>query len=271
MGIRDDGVSRLKCVTGERGEGLMYRKFFKRAIDLFLSFIGIVVLIPVWLILPLAIYINDPGPIFFVQKRYGRGKKPFKILKFRTMKASAPHEVATRELDHPEQYITKFGEFLRKTSLDELPQLFNIFFGKMSIIGPRPVILEETDLIAERDKYGANDVRPGLTGWAQINGRDEVSVESKAKLDGEYVEKMSLGFDLKCFIGTIKVVLTHDGVVEGSAVKLHNVESEIGQNAEQEVAATFDDDSEIAASSIIPDDTDGGYDNRDGEYAVKTR
>ncbi len=249
----------------------MYRKFFKRMIDLLLSFIGIVVLIPLWIILPIALYINDPGPILFVQKRYGRYKKPFKILKFRTMKASAPHEVATRELDHPEQYITKFGDFLRKTSLDELPQLFNIFLGKMSIIGPRPVILEETDLIVERDKYGANDVRPGLTGLAQINGRDEVDVESKAKLDGEYVEKMSFGFDFKCFIKTIKVVLTRKGVVEGSKVKLHTTELESEQSAEQEVAVAFDDESDLSASGIIIPNGSEGYEPQDGEYAVNTR
>lgn len=249
----------------------MYRKFFKRMIDLLLSFIGIVFLIPLWIILPIALYINDPGPILFVQKRYGRYKKPFKILKFRTMKASAPHEVATRELDHPEQYITKFGKFLRITSLDELPQLFNIFLGKMSIIGPRPVILEEIDLIVERDKYGANDVRPGLTGLAQINGRDEVDVESKAKLDGEYVEKMSFGFDFKCFIKTIKVVLTRKGVVEGCKVKSHSTELESEQSAEQEVAVAFDDESDVSASGIIIPKGSEGYEPNDGEYAVNTR
>lgn len=249
----------------------MYRKFLKRMIDLLLSFIGIVFLIPLWIILPIAIYINDPGPILFVQKRYGRYKKPFKILKFRTMKASAPHEVATRELDHPEQYITKFGEVLRKTSLDELPQLFNIFLGKMAIIGPRPVILEETDLIVERDKYGANDVRPGLTGLAQINGRDEVDVKSKAKLDGEYVEKMSFGFDFKCFIKTIKVVLTHKGVVEGRKVKLHSTELESEQSAEQEVAVAFDDQSEVSASGIIIPKGSEGYEPNDDDYAVNAR
>ena len=199
----------------------MYKHFFKRAIDLLLSFIGIIVLIPVWLILTIAIFINDPGPIFFAQKRVGKKKKLFKILKFRTMKTSTPHDMPTHMLENPEQYITKVGSFLRKTSLDELPQIFNIFAGQMSIIGPRPALWNQDDLIAERDKYGANDIKPGLTGWAQINGRDELEIPVKAKLDGEYVEKMSFGFDCKCFFGTIKSVLKHDGVVEGGTGELH--------------------------------------------------
>lgn len=199
----------------------MYKHFFKRAIDLLLSFIGIIVLIPVWLILTIAIFINDPGPIFFTQKRVGKKKKLFKILKFRTMKTSTPHDMPTHMLENPEQYITKVGGFLRKTSLDELPQIFNIFAGQMSIIGPRPALWNQDDLIAERDKYGANDIKPGLTGWAQINGRDELEIPVKAKLDGEYVEKMSFGFDCKCFFGTIKSVLKHDGVVEGGTGELH--------------------------------------------------
>lgn len=204
----------------------MYKHFFKRVIDLTLSFIGIIVLIPVWIILGLAIFISDPGPIFFKQKRVGKKKKLFKILKFRTMKKSTPHDVPTHLLENPDQYITKVGKFLRKTSLDELPQIFNIFVGQMSIIGPRPALWNQDDLVAERDKYGANDVKPGLTGWAQINGRDELEIPVKAKLDGEYVEKLSFGFDLKCFFGTIKSVLRHDGVVEGGTGELHREEAE---------------------------------------------
>ena len=199
----------------------MYKHFFKRLIDLLLSFLAIVVLIPVWIILAIAIFISDPGPIFFTQKRVGKNKKIFKILKFRTMKTSTPHDMPTHMLENPDQYITKVGAFLRKTSLDELPQVFNIFASQMSIIGPRPALWNQDDLIAERDKYGANDVKPGLTGWAQINGRDELEIPVKAKLDGEYVEKLSFGFDCKCFFGTIKSVLKHDGVVEGGTGELH--------------------------------------------------
>lgn len=199
----------------------MYKHFFKRLIDLLLSFLAIVVLIPVWIILAIAIFISDPGPIFFTQKRVGKNKKIFKILKFRTMKTSTPHDMPTHMLENPDQYITKVGAFLRKTSLDELPQVFNIFASQMSIIGPRPALWNQDDLIAERDKYGANAVKPGLTGWAQINGRDELEIPVKAKLDGEYVEKISFGFDCKCFFGTIKSVLKHDGVVEGGTGELH--------------------------------------------------
>lgn len=212
----------------------MYKHFFKRVIDLTLSFIGIIVLIPVWIVLGLAIFVTDPGPIFFKQKRVGKNKKLFRILKFRTMKKSTPHDVPTHLLENPEQYITKVGKFLRKTSLDELPQIFNIFAGQMSIIGPRPALWNQDDLVAERDKYGANDVKPGLTGWAQINGRDELEIPVKAKLDGEYVEKLSFGFDLKCFFGTIKSVLRHDGVVEGGTGELHREED---QRKEAESAA----------------------------------
>ena len=199
----------------------MYRYFFKRAIDLLLSAIGILVLAPVWLLLAVAIYITDPGPVFFTQKRVGLHKKHFRILKFRTMKVDTPHDMPTHLLENPEQYITPVGRFLRKTSLDELPQIFNIFLGQMSIIGPRPALWNQDDLIAERDKYGANDVVPGLTGWAQINGRDELEIEVKARLDGEYVERMSFAFDCKCFIGTIAKVLRRDGVVEGGTGTLN--------------------------------------------------
>lgn len=193
----------------------MYKLFFKRLIDIVLSGIGIIVLIPFWIIIGLCIVISDPGPIFFKQKRVGKNKKLFPILKYRTMKVDTPHDVPTHLLENPEQYITKIGAFLRKTSLDELPQIFNIFVGQMSIIGPRPALWNQTDLIEERDKYGANDIRPGLTGWAQINGRDELEIPVKAKLDGEYVQKLSFTFDCKCFFGTIFSVLRSEGVVEG--------------------------------------------------------
>lgn len=208
----------------------MYKHFFKRIIDILLSLIGIVILIPLWLILSIAIFVTDPGPIFFTQKRVGKNKKIFKILKFRTMKTSTPHDMPTHLLENPEQYITKVGKFLRKTSLDELPQIFNIFIGQMSIIGPRPALWNQDDLIAERDKYGANDVRPGLTGWAQINGRDELEIADKARLDGEYVERMSFLFDCKCFFGTIGSVLKRDGVVEGGTGEIHREEAEKHSN-----------------------------------------
>ena len=193
----------------------MYQRFGKRLLDVILSGCGIVVLSPVYLIISLAIVIDDPGPILFRQKRVGIHKSFFQILKFRTMKMETPKDVPTHLLDNPQQYITRVGSVLRKTSLDELPQIFQIFTGKMSIIGPRPALWNQYDLIAERDMYGANDVRPGLTGWAQINGRDELPIPVKAKYDGEYVQNMSFLFDCRCFFGTILSVLRHDGVVEG--------------------------------------------------------
>ena len=193
----------------------MYQKFGKRLLDIILSGCGIVVLAPVYLILAIAIKVDDPGPVFFRQKRVGIHKTHFNILKFRTMKMETPRDMPTHLLTNPEQYITRVGKVLRKFSLDELPQIFQIFTGEMSIIGPRPALWNQFDLIEERDKYGANDVRPGLTGWAQINGRDELEIPVKAKLDGEYVEKMSFLFDCKCFFGTILAVLRRDGVVEG--------------------------------------------------------
>ncbi len=193
----------------------MYQRFGKRLLDVLLSGCGIVILSPVYLIVSLAIVLDDPGPILFRQKRVGIHKSFFQILKFRTMKMETPKDVPTHLLENPQQYITRVGSVLRKTSLDELPQIFQIFTGKMSIIGPRPALWNQDDLIAERDLYGANDVRPGLTGWAQINGRDELPISVKARFDGEYVQKMSFLFDCKCFFGTIISVLRHDGVVEG--------------------------------------------------------
>ena len=204
----------------------MYKKFGKRLIDLVLSGCAIVVLSPVFLLLVLAIKLDSPGPVVFKQKRVGLHKTHFNILKFRTMRIDTPRDCPTHLLENPQQWITRVGGFLRKTSLDELPQIFNIFAGHMSIIGPRPALWNQFDLIAERDKYGANDVMPGLTGWAQINGRDELPIDVKAKLDGEYVEKLSLAFDIKCFVGTVVSVLRHDGVVEGGTGTLEKEKKE---------------------------------------------
>ena len=198
----------------------MYQKFGKRFLDIVLSGCGIVVLAPVYLVIAAAIKMDDPGPVFFRQKRVGIHKGHFQILKFRTMKMETPKDTPTHLLENPEQYITRVGKFLRKASLDELPQIFQIFTGDMSIIGPRPALWNQFDLIEERDKYGANDVRPGLTGWAQINGRDELPIDVKARLDGEYVENISFLFDCRCFFGTITSVLKHDGVVEGGTGQL---------------------------------------------------
>ena len=193
----------------------MYRKYVKRLLDIILSGCGIVVLSPVYLLVALAIVLDDPGPVFFRQKRVGIHKTHFQILKFRTMRMCTPHDVPTHLLDDPDQYITRVGRFLRKTSLDELPQIFQIFTGKMAVIGPRPALWNQYDLIEQRDLYGANDVQPGLTGWAQINGRDELPIAVKARLDGEYVKNLSFLFDCKCFLGSITAVLKHEGVVEG--------------------------------------------------------
>ncbi len=202
--------------AAELSEGfLMYKKFGKRLIDLVLSGLGLLVLAIPMGIIAIIIKVEDPGPVLFKQKRVGIHKKHFNILKFRTMRVDTPKDTPTHLLENPEQWITKVGGFLRRTSLDELPQIVNIFLGEMSIIGPRPALWNQFDLIAERDKYGANDVMPGLSGWAQINGRDELPIDVKARLDGEYVQKLSFGFDLKCFLGTITSVLKHEGVVEG--------------------------------------------------------
>ncbi len=189
----------------------MYRHFFKRLIDIVLSLIAIIILAIPMLLIALIILITDPGPIFFKQKRFGKDKKFFKILKFRTMKVNTP-DVPTDKLKNPEQYITSIGKFLRKTSLDELPQLFNILSGKMSFIGPRPALWNQEALIELRDKVHANDVRPGLSGWAQINGRDDISEKKKAKYDGEYMEKLSFIFDIKCFFGTFTKAFRGEGV-----------------------------------------------------------
>lgn len=197
--------------------------YVKRLTDIVLSLIGLIVLSPLFLFLSLVIKIESEGPVFFKQKRVGKGKTYFHILKFRTMRIDTPSDMPTHLLENPQAYITKIGRFLRKTSLDELPQIINILKGEMSIIGPRPALWNQYDLIEERDKYGANDVYPGLTGWAQINGRDELPIDIKAGLDGEYVQKMGLIMDMKCFLRTIVSVLKSDGVVEGGPGKLgHN-------------------------------------------------
>jgi len=193
---------------------MVYLKI-KRLIDIVLSLLGIILLSPLFLILIIAIKIDSKGPVLFKQKRVGLHKSHFNILKFRTMRIDTPKDTPTHLLDDPDQWITKVGKFLRKTSLDELPQIINIFKGQMSIIGPRPALWNQYDLIAERDKYGANDVPVGLTGWAQINGRDELPIDIKAELDGEYVKCRSLWFDAICFVGTITAVLRSKGVIEG--------------------------------------------------------
>lgn len=211
-----DGVrGHLEAVGETKKSKGIYDRYIKRAIDVVLSFGGLVVLSPIYAGIAIAIKIDDPGPVFFTQKRVGQNKEFFKIHKFRSMKMSTPHDVPTHMLGDPDQYITRVGKFLRKHSLDELPQIWDIFIGNMSVIGPRPALWNQDVLIAEREKYNANDVKPGLTGWAQINGRDELEIPVKAKLDGEYVEKESLFFDIKCFLGTIGKVAKDDSVVEG--------------------------------------------------------
>jgi len=197
-----------------RNCNMVYMKI-KRLIDIILSLLGLVLLSPVFLILIIAIKLDSKGPVLFNQKRVGIHRGHFNILKFRTMRIDTPKDIPTHLLDNPDQWITKVGKFLRKTSLDELPQIINIFKGEMSIIGPRPALWNQYDLIEERDKYGANDVPVGLTGWAQINGRDELEIEDKARLDGEYAEKIGFLIDVRCFFGTIFSVLRSDGVVEG--------------------------------------------------------
>lgn len=193
----------------------MYQKYIKRLIDIVLSACGLICLSWLYVLLAVLIIADDPGPVFFKQKRIGQSKTSFVLHKFRSMKMSTPHDVPTHLLDDPEQYITRVGRVLRKYSLDELPQIWDIFLGKMSIIGPRPALWNQYDLVEERDKYGANDVKPGLTGWAQINGRDELTIEEKARYDGEYVKQISFAMDCKCFFRTILSISRHDGVVEG--------------------------------------------------------
>ncbi len=203
----------------------MYRRIIKPILDITLSLLGLILFSWLFLIIIIAIEIDDPGPVFFTQKRVGIHKKHFKLYKFRSMKMSTPHDTPTHLLENPDQYITKVGRVLRKLSLDETPQLINILKQDMSIIGPRPALWNQYDMIEERDKYGANDIKPGLSGWAQINGRDELEIADKARLDGEYVKRMSFLFDCRYFFGTAVSALRHDGVVEGGTGELHKTES----------------------------------------------
>ena len=225
----------------------MYKYFFKRFFDLLFSGLAILVLSFPMLIIALIIKIDSRGPVFFRQKRIGIHKKHFNILKFRSMRTDTPHDAPTHTLQGANSYITKVGKFLRKTSLDELPQIFNIFCGQMSIIGPRPALWNQDDLVAERDKYGANDVKPGLTGWAQINGRDELEIPVKARLDGEYTEKLNAGkfkgfaMDVRCFFGTFLSVLRSDGVVEGGTGELEK-QKNAGSESETEEAVMTEEE-----------------------------
>lgn len=251
----------------------IYEGRVKPALDQILSFGGLMVLSPVFAILSLAIFIDDPGPVLFTQKRVGKNKEFFKLHKFRSMKMKAPHDVPTHQLENPEQYITRVGKFLRKYSLDELPQIWDIFRGRMSIIGPRPALWNQDDLVAERDKYGANDILPGLTGWAQINGRDELEIADKAKLDGEYAEKLRQGgmkalfFDAKCFLRTILSVLGSDGVVEGGTGELqrtaNNSTAEIAtsKNTTAENPADRTDKGDRADEGNKAEENDAGFED----------
>lgn len=217
-----DGVrGHLEAIGNTNHKAGIYEKYIKRCLDIILSFGGLVVLSPIFLFLSLWIVIDDPGPVLFTQKRIGKDKQYFKLHKFRSMKMSTPHDKPTHMLENPEQYITKSGKFLRSHSLDELPQIWDIFIGNMSVIGPRPGLWNQDLLTAERDKYGANDITPGLTGWAQINGRDELEIPVKAKLDGEYTSHLSLYFDIKCFLGSLGVFIGDKSVVEGGTHGVH--------------------------------------------------
>lgn len=217
-------IDSLKRMVFPLRQVLSMYLIFKRVIDFILSLMGLVFLWPVFLIIVIAIKMDSKGPVLFKQKRVGIHKKYFYILKFRTMRIDTPKDTPTHLFRNSDQYITKVGKFLRRTSLDELPQIINILFGSMSIIGPRPALWNQYDLIQERDKYGANDIAPGLTGWAQINGRDELPIILKAKMDGDYVQKMGFMLDIKCFLGTIVSVIKSDGVVEGRAGKIRKRE-----------------------------------------------
>ncbi len=216
-----DGIrGHLEAVGKTNHKEGLYEAVVKRAFDIILSFAGLVILSPVFLVLIFWIVIDDPGPVFFTQKRIGKDKQYFKLHKFRSMKMSTPHDRPTHMLDNPEQYITRAGKFIRAHSLDELPQIWDIFVGNMSVIGPRPALWNQDVLTAERDKYGANDIKPGLTGWAQINGRDELEIVDKARLDGEYCNNLGLKMDCKCFFGSLHVFGRDDSVVEGGTGEL---------------------------------------------------
>lgn len=222
-----DGVcGHLEAIGNSNHKAGVYEKYIKRCLDIVLSFCGLVVLSPVLLGISLAIVIDDPGPVLFTQKRIGRDKQYFKLHKFRSMKMSTPHDRPTHMLENPEQYITKVGKFIRAHSLDELPQIWDIFIGNMSVIGPRPALWNQDLLTAERDKYGANDIKPGLTGWAQINGRDELEIPVKAKLDGEYAGRLGFQMDVKCFLGSLGVFAGDKSVVEGGTGEMKKRETE---------------------------------------------
>lgn len=231
----------LEAVGDSEYQPGFYEKYVKRLIDVILSFAGLVILSPVFAIIAIFIKIEDPGPILFTQKRVGQNKQFFKLHKFRSMKVSTPHDVPTHMLENPEQYITRVGRFIRQHSMDELPQIWDIFVGNLTIVGPRPGLWNQDLLTAERDKYGVNDVKPGLTGWAQINGRDELEIEEKAKLDGEYVEKMGILMDIKCFMGSLHVVGKDDTVVEGGTGEIKKGEQEQKMNLEAWKSFDFTD------------------------------
>lgn len=217
----------------DNGVNSVYNRFVKRAIDIFCSLIAIIFLSIIYLPICIIVKCTSKGPVFFVQKRIGKNKKYFNILKFRTMRIDTPKDCPTHLLDNPDQYITKVGKFLRKTSLDELPQIFNIFKGDMSVIGPRPALWNQDDLIAERDKFNINALTPGLTGWAQIHGRDELPIPAKVEMDKVYYDNISFGFDVKCLFMTVVSVLKSDGVVEGGTGQM--TETEIMEKVEESV------------------------------------
>lgn len=228
-----DGVhGHLEAIGIAEGKRSFYDRFWKRVADIILSFCGLIILSPVYLIILLIIIIDDPGPVLFTQKRIGLNKAYFKLHKFRSMKMNTPHDRPTHMLENPEQYITRVGRFIRAHSLDELPQIWDIFIGNMSVIGPRPALWNQDLLIAYRDEYGANDVKPGLTGWAQINGRDELEIPEKAKLDGIYAAELkknvleALKMDIKCFFGSIKVFVGDKSIVEGGSRKMRKSQME---------------------------------------------
>lgn len=242
-----DGIKGHLVAVGESNyHPGFYERKIKRVIDIILSFGGLIILSPMFAAIAIAIMIEDPGPVLFTQKRVGQNKRYFKLHKFRSMKMSTPHDVPTHQLDNPEQYITRVGKFIRAHSLDELPQIWDIFLGNMSVIGPRPALWNQEFLIAERDKYDANDVKPGLTGWAQINGRDELEILDKAKFDGEYVANLGVVMDFKCFLGSLHVFGKDESLVEGGTreikkekIVFENNRSGINQKKVSVIVATY--------------------------------
>ena len=232
-----------------------YIDHVKRGFDFTLSFFALLILSPVFFLLSIAIFMDDPGPVFFTQKRVGKNKQFFKLHKFRSMKMSTPHDIPTHMLGNPEQYIARVGKFIRAHSLDELPQIWDVFLGNMSIIGHRPALWNQDCLIAERDKFGANDILPGLSGWAQINGRDAIEIQEKAKLDGEYMEKIGFLMDLRCFFGTIFSVLRKDGVVEGGTGVLQH---SLSRNTEKFLFSGQSDITKENSSSFGMDSSETG-------------